>query len=414
MYKRTIDNNWNFRTSNTKEYTHCYHTYPAMMIPQVARTLIHNFRPKGKCELLFDPYMGSGTSLVEASLFGINSIGTDINPLARLISKTKTMPFDIKKIEYILSKIQLLSFSYTPNQVTQRDFSRISNHTFWYSEDILLKLSYISSFIETIDEDVKLFFNIALSEMVRECSFTRNGEFKRFKMNEKQLKNFNPDVFALFEYKVMRNLNGLKMFLMDRKNVSSKIYDFDTVSSIPQNILQKNSVDMIVTSPPYGDSRTTVAYGQFSRWANEWFGFSNAKILDNILMGGKKQQKETFETKTIREQIDQIKDINITRYFEVISFLNDYHCSIKNIAPIVRNNGKVCYVVGNRNVKGVQIPLDYFTAEMFEKYGFKHEQTIVRTIPSKRMPSKTSPSNKVGEKISTMSNEYIVIMTKSI
>jgi len=28
---------------------------------------------------------------------------------------------------------------------------------------------------------------------------------------------------------------------------------------------------MVVTSPPYGDSRTTVAYGQFSRWANEWF-----------------------------------------------------------------------------------------------------------------------------------------------
>ena len=46
-----------------------------MMIPQVARTLIQEFRPDGKFALLFDPYMGSGTSLVEASLLGINSIG---------------------------------------------------------------------------------------------------------------------------------------------------------------------------------------------------------------------------------------------------------------------------------------------------------------------------------------------------
>lgn len=86
MFERKIDNRWSFRTANTKEYTHCYHSYPAMMIPQVARTLIDEFSPKGKMELLFDPYMGSGTSLVEASIKGINSVGTDINPLARLIS----------------------------------------------------------------------------------------------------------------------------------------------------------------------------------------------------------------------------------------------------------------------------------------------------------------------------------------
>ena len=63
-------------------------------------------------------------------------------------------------------------------------------------------------------------------------------------------------------------------------------------------------------------------------------------------------------------------------------------------------------------MKGVQIPLDYFTAESFEKQGFSHETTIVREIPNKRMPSKTSPSNKPGAKVATMKNEYIVVMTK--
>ncbi|MGN0033798.1 MAG: DNA methyltransferase, partial [Candidatus Limimorpha sp.] len=82
MYERTINSTWSFKTADTKEYTHCYHTYPAMMIPQIARSLIEQFAPKDRCNLIFDPYMGSGTSLVEASIKGVNSIGTDINPLA--------------------------------------------------------------------------------------------------------------------------------------------------------------------------------------------------------------------------------------------------------------------------------------------------------------------------------------------
>jgi hypothetical protein len=96
----------------------------------------------------------------------------------------------------------------------------------------------------------------------------------------------------------------------------------------------------------------------------------------------------------------------------VVSFLNDYWASIQNVAKVVRKGGKVCYVVGNRRVKTVQINLDYFTAEMFEKCGFKHDITIVREIPNKRMPSKNSPTNKSGETVETMNNEYIVLLTK--
>ena len=53
MYKRTIDNRWSFKDADTKEFTHCYHAYPAMMIPQVARALIEEYRPEDGVELLF-------------------------------------------------------------------------------------------------------------------------------------------------------------------------------------------------------------------------------------------------------------------------------------------------------------------------------------------------------------------------
>ncbi|MBQ7549938.1 MAG: DNA methyltransferase [Bacteroidales bacterium] len=412
MYSRIVDASWNFKTANTKEFTHCYHAYPAMMIPQVARSLIELFAPQDKCNLIFDPYMGSGTSLVEASLKGINSIGTDINPLARLISHAKTTHFNIQKINLELSEIQLFPFSYSDDKVKNTDFTRVSNSSFWYSQDVLLKLSFISQFIDALDNDVKLFFQIALSETVRDVSYTRNGEFKRFRMAEKQIKQFKPDVFGIFESKVFRNLKGLKQYNLSKHSAEVRICDFNTVIGIPEDILSDNSVDMIITSPPYGDSHTTVAYGQFSRWANEWFEFPYAKNLDNLLMGGKKKAEPYYETVSIEQELREIQSIDNKRFQEVVSFLNDYSSSINNIAPKIRKGGVICYVVGNRTVKGIQIPLDYFTAEMFEKQGFNHLKTIVREIPNKRMPSKNSPTNVSGAKGSTMSNEYIVVMRK--
>jgi len=88
LEKQHINTSWDFRTANTKTYTHCYHNYPAMMIPQIAERLIVKYGKNAK--ILFDPYCGTGTSLVEAILKSINAIGTDLNPLAQLIGKTET------------------------------------------------------------------------------------------------------------------------------------------------------------------------------------------------------------------------------------------------------------------------------------------------------------------------------------
>lgn len=411
MYKRKVDDRWCFKEANTKEFTHCYHTYPAMMIPQIARTLIEEYKPKGRLDLILDPYMGSGTTLVEASLAGINSIGTDLNPLARLMGKVKTTLYNNESILKQFREIQTELIFYTKDNVKERNFDRISNYSFWYNEDTLLKLSYLSQLIKNVKD--KDFFNVVLSEIVREVSFTRNGEFKRYRMNEASIAKFNPDTFTLFEKKALRNIEGLKAYTSEAKHdVNASIYDFNTMHGIPTDIIKDGDIDMVVTSPPYGDSRTTVAYGQFSRWANEWFNFDNAKNLDKLLMGGKKATEEIFKTASIRDVLDEIDSLEHKRYLEVVSFLNDYYQSIENVAKSVRSGGTVCYVVGDRRVKGVQIPLDYFTAEMFEKFGFKHKITIVREIPNKRMPALTSPTNKAGAKVSTMSHEYIVILNK--
>ncbi|MFQ6118862.1 MAG: DNA methyltransferase [Methanosarcinales archaeon] len=100
MGKKYLDESWDFRGANTKIYTHCFHSYPARMIPQVAGRLIDLYCKNKK--LLFDPYCGTGTSLVEANLRNINAIGTDLNPLARLITKAKTTPISLQVLDLYL------------------------------------------------------------------------------------------------------------------------------------------------------------------------------------------------------------------------------------------------------------------------------------------------------------------------
>lgn len=415
--KKYVDESWDFENANTKTLTHCFHSYPAMMIPQVAARLIEKY---GKnANLLFDPYCGTGTSLVEANLRNINAIGTDLNPLARLVAKAKTTPINIQLLDLYLEDFNDWCFSmrFGINKNTSVVIPKFDNIDYWFTKDVQTKLAILKHYIEHIDnESIKYFFFVAFSETVRESSLTRNGEFKLYRIAEKNLKNFNPDVYGIIENKLSRNRKGLIEFMNHKKNNStSQVYSFNTVFKIPKEILPDNSVDIVVTSPPYGDSRTTVAYGQFSKLANQWLRFNEASKLDKELMGGKRQINiEKFGIKTLDEIIEQIGNKDEKRAKDVYSFYKDYLSSIKNVSKVIKNKGFACFVVGNRRVKSITLPTDEITSEMFKLHGFEHIETIIRRIPNKRMPSKNSPTNVKGEKDSTMNYEYIVVMQKII
>lgn len=234
-------------------------------------------------------------------------------------------------------------------------------------------------------------------------------------MSSEKIKKYEPDVFAIIESKLIRNKKGLLFYLNAKRNKSKAlIYNFNTVKEIPKRLLPENEVDIIVTSPPYGDSRTTVAYGQFSRLANQWLGFKDASSVDKNLMGGTKNgNKIESISKTANQIMEKINNIDQNRCKDVIAFFNDYEKSIGNISKTIKKGGFACYVVGNRSVKGVIIPTDEITKELFIINGFKHIETIIRNIPSKKMPSENSPTNVKGEKSSTMKNEYIVVCQKN-
>jgi tRNA G10 N-methylase Trm11 len=418
--------NWDFNKANTKEYTHCFHIYPAMMIPQIARRIIQDYLTDQDRTIL-DPYCGSGTSLVEANIAGKSAIGIDINPLALMIAQSK-----ITKISADLLQKHLDAFSdelrsdfanfdqtyQTPagfnNTIKQND-TIISELDFWFPPKAQVTLLQIKNYIEQIDHlDVQRFFNIAFSETIRDVSYLNKGGYKRHRMKNYEI--FDPDTSSLMTSKLERNRIALDSFTKrtDCFCNANEFYNFNTVYTVEP--LSDRQIDAIVTSPPYGDSRTTVAYGEFSSLALQWLGYPahEAKRLDNQLMGGSKPinlDDATFPA-YLRNIIMDIKSQDEDRARNVIGFYADYSSSIAHVAELVKPNGYAIYVVGNRIVKNHQLPTDKITADFFAQHGFDHIETIERTIPTKRMPRSNSPSNEIGKTVSTMNEEYIVIMRK--
>jgi len=414
IFKKYRDKTWDFRTADTKQYTHCFHSYPAMMIPQIVRRILEEFGENSN--LLFDPYCGTGTSLVEANLRNISAIGTDINPLARLIAKVKTTVIPLELLDSYLKDFNDFAFSIQlGGRKVKPVIPNFKNIDYWFKKETQYWLAVIKEYIENIDnQDVQDFFKVAFSETVRDVSLTRNSEFKLYRMTKKQIEKFNPDVLSIMIQKLIRNRNGMAEYILMKKgNARSKIYDFNTVYGIPESILPSEGVDIIITSPPYGDSRTTVAYGQFSRLSNQWLGLEEFNEVDRRSMGGvRRREFKKFNFEPLDKVLSKVSEIDQKRVCDVISFYTDYEKSINNISKVVRPGGVVAYVVGNRRVRGIEIPNDEITREFFERNGFKHIKTIIREIPNKRMPKRNSPTNAAGVTDTTMNCEYIVILQK--
>jgi hypothetical protein len=378
------------------------------MIPQIGIDILHEFKvSSGK---LLDPYCGSGTSFICGLKCGINDMsGFDINPLAVLITKAKFTKLPVDSIEENRDKLRKDIFTMLKNEknVEAIEHPKITNIDFWFSKEVVKNLALIKRYIDKIaDSGIRTLFYVPFSETARDCSYTRSDEFKLYRIKEEDILNFNPDVIGLFFKRLNDVIARYKIAylpnLTDKINVT--VYEKTFEAS-------KNSYDVALTSPPYGDSRTTVAYGQFSTLSNEWLGIESARKIDAWLMGGKKC--DTIITKgCIAEPLYEIKRQNSARAAEVSAFYYDLEKSIKQVAASIRPAGISVYVVGNRKVKNTELPTDQFVAEKFEENDFKHIITYKRLLSNKVMPSRNSPTNEAGKTTNTMLYEYIVVCKK--
>ena len=86
--------------------THNFYRYPARFSPDFVRAMVKEFSKPG--DLIYDPFMGGGTTLVEAAALGRHCIGTDISSLAAFISQVKTTTYTNTQLANVEAWINLL------------------------------------------------------------------------------------------------------------------------------------------------------------------------------------------------------------------------------------------------------------------------------------------------------------------
>lgn len=462
--KELPENFWDFKNEDTNAFTHGLHTYPATMIYPISRNIISKVKEIYPINSLLDPFSGSGTVPVEGVLAGIPNIyATDMNPLAILLTEVKSNALSPKKLsqdfkvlqeainsnykyhneildtidDFILSQNLDITDKKTwgenapayIKQFLQQKRSTLNvpnfkNIGYWFKPNILLELSLISQEIQKVDNiEFKKFYIVAFSELLRLVSNRRNCEFKMYRMPVEKIKTFNPNVLDTFHSISLKNIKKMEEFYTQTKtlapsNLHIKLDNAKELISIPDN-----SIDLLITSPPYGDSRTTVAYGQFSRLTLQWNDFLENKDdignesmkLDNKLMGGIKYRNGyayELSSPTLKTALNNIVSKDLERSGDVFSFYKDLDMCLEATSKKSKKGTYQFWVVGNRTVKEVYLETDKILAELAQAHNLQYITTFTRNIHNKVMPSKNSPSNKAGATVSTMLNEYIVILKK--
>ncbi len=345
--------------TNVKEtnyLTHGYHPYAAKFIPQIPRYFIERYTTEN--EIVLDPFCGSGTALVESLLLRRNAIGIDIHPIGVLVSKVKTTPLSKEQLKFIWSWEKRITSQYIHSdnsglgkylEIQQQtniedlaDKINFPNKYHWFKKDILNAILYIKNEIDKIDDrDIRDFLYVALSSIIVKVS---NQESEtRYVAVEKNVKV--SDVFDLFRKRVEYMVNRMNEFsaLVNNRNWV-KVYQAD---SRRLNFLEEDSVDFIVTSPPYPNTYDYYLYHKLRMFI---LGF-DVKFVQENEIGSRHRHSSK------RESIDK--------------YLKDMKLCFENFRRVLKSGRYFVIVVGDSIINGVRYCGFELIKQIADETGFK-------------------------------------------
>ena len=149
-------------------YTHLIHRYPAKILPYIPIFFLSTEEYASSEELVLDPFAGTATVGVESLFhpyYKRNSIGVEINPLARLIAKVKTTPLNLTELknkrDALIERIRAFHGDSPIPEFTNQDM--------WFPKRVQAELAKILFCIEEIESpDYKDFFLVCLSSIIRD------------------------------------------------------------------------------------------------------------------------------------------------------------------------------------------------------------------------------------------------------
>jgi hypothetical protein len=394
--------------------------YPGMMVsPMQGELLDAVLGERGGNSVVFDPFLGSATTLVEAATRGLPFVGRDINPLSILLGHVETAEAASLDLEASIAAVV---------DRAGRWVGRYAAPTApwcqkWFRADVALELSALRAAIaEQPDVRERRLFWAAMGEVVRRSGNQLAGAPKL---------QTRPEAALARRIDVIDSFRAHAHVLAGQLRAREQTYNaagwfspngrpsVDLMCGDVRSLgLPKQKASIVLTSPPYGDNHTTMPYGQVSylplRWIDVWdidpsidrSLLDASKTLDTASLGGSLRLShaacaKTLERSSTLRRLRRSMAVAPARgWARTISFFSDLDQALEQICAASTDDAHFVLTLGDKTTYQQAVPTTDIVTELLASYGVVCRDRLERRIGrGKRLAPRNSYSDTIGREV---------------
>lgn len=390
--------------------THYLHSYPAKLLPHIAHFFLASERLCPRDGLVLDPFSGSGTVALEACLSGRPAAYSDTNPLARLITEAKLRAIPSRKLQAAFERV---SQRYAKSRVVRHP--AVVNVDKWFQPAVIRSLSRLKASIDPESSaDLQKILQATFSATVRRVSNADPRLSVPVLLKEGRIPLDSGDVWRCFADQFTANTRRVEK-LTNLCPLPIKVFqagsDARRIHLSSGGKLAADSVDLVLTSPPYAGAQKYIRATSLSLG---WLGLAEAgqlKPLENATIG--REHLPGIDTRQVNTSVVAANNV-ISRIFKknplraaiCATYLNEMEVVFKEVHKVIRPGGKFILVIGNNEVCGQEFMSSDYLCEMLERAGFTRELALIDEIKSRGLMTKRNRS------ASVITREWVLVFGK--
>ena len=360
-------------SNNTTRLTHGLHRFAAKYIPQIPAWALDNFG--GRDSVVVDPFVGSGTTLVEGVIRGGTSIGVDVDPLARFIARAKTTTADRDRVLELAQHLRARWVA--PASRLRTPMPDIDNFDHWFTPTQWGWLQSLRDAILDLDcsDDEGRFLLAVFSSALRWTSNADDQSQKTYVSGT--LVKTVPAVQDVFWRFLDRAIDGLAE-LNRQRHSGAKVVIPETADATSLG-LDSASVDLAVTSPPYLDS-VDYPYNMMLEyfWLGPLLGVPDRKAFNALRrrpIGAKSPARRVALPPSLDgliklDLMPPARRVAVSTYFALM----DQH--FIEAARALKAGSRYVVVVGNSQTRSDVVPVHEALVQLAATAGFELERAF--------------------------------------
>ena len=365
--RRILAQDLSFDGEKTNYATHNLHAFAAKFPPQLPRLFMQELTRPG--EFVLDPMVGSGTVLVEALLSNRRALGIDLDPLAILLSQTKTVQIDLfeflKTAGNVLEEARGKWFS-SDLTALERKYSgkAVEFFEYWFEAATIAELFALVQAIERVaDEQTRSILQIIFSSTIiaKSGGVSLARDLAHSRPHKDYQKTISQSAFDLFQERLL-TITKMLDTIHDAPG-SARLIRGDA-RSLP---LSDNSVDLIFTSPPY--AANAIDYMRAHKFSLIWFGYppeTLSKLRSRYIGSELRSPTANLPSETANSILRNLLALDAKRAAVVTHYFVDMESVLQEMKRVLAPARAAVIVVGSSTIRGIDIEVGSVLAELAE------------------------------------------------